>query len=495
MKLNKFLFAATAVALALGFTACSESDDDEAPAVGVTAATITPAGSNVAYNLAPAGDGVLNNNADPVAWDVTDAALAQALLKVTPTLNTTVSYNGQAIPADGVVVDATQPIVVKAVNGSVTKNITINVVRATEAAEGLTKKATLDGTNVIWRNFAYFQGKFYCFYVKNSVTNPDTGEALEEYLLMNSTDGVTWTEVDYIIDFQTEVLAGEGARMAVFKDKLYVLTGQRIRGKDKYGNDIEADDWGWGPLYDIYKWRAYETTDGVNFKSLEADSKLLKDGEAVAMPYYFNTPYSNIFVFKDKLYLQGGYSWGFGQQQTDRNFIVTEDGLQWEKVALTFTDGETTTLPNDGAIFELGGKLFCVGGYRNFISATYVTSAVYSTEDGSTWATEAAAAEGLPVLYQATAVSNGSTVYLFGGETYDGETRSLNDKIYRSTDGVAWTEVAAPESYLGTRYPSALLVGNALWLFDGDATVSTGSYAAPAGTDVYPGNVWNTMMK
>ena len=493
MKLRNLLFFAAVAALT--FTACSSDSDEETPAVGLTAATITPAGSSVVYTLSPAGEGILNNSADPVAWDVTDAALAEAILKVSPTLNTTVNYNGAAIPESGVTVDATKPIVVQAVNGSITKDVTINVVRATESAEGLNKKATLDGTNVIWRDFAYFKGKFYGFYVKNTITNAETGDALEEYLLMSSTDGVTWSDVNYTIDVENEVLAGEGARLVVFNDKLYVLTGQRIRGKDKYGNDIEADDWGWGPLYDIYKWREYESTDGVNFKSLEAEAKLYKDEQLTAMSSSFNRPYSNVYVFKNMLYIQGGYSFAMGQQQTNRNFIFTQDGMQWENVVVSFTDGATSWLPNDGAIFELGGKLFSVGGYRNFISTNNVTSAVYTTENGSTWDTAATAAEGLPALYQAKAVSDGSVVYLFGGEYLDGETRVLNNKIYRSTDGVNWTEVAAPESYAGTRYPSALLVGNALWLFDGNGSVSTGSYAAPAGTDSYPGNVWNTMMK
>ena len=493
MKLRNLMFFVAVAALT--FTACSSDDEEKTPVAGLTSATIIPAGSSVAYTLSPAGDGVLTNSSDPVSWDVTDAALKEAVLKVTPTLNTTVSYNGTAIPESGVTVDATKPIVVQAVNGSITKEVTINVVRATDAPEGLVKKATLEGTNVIWRDFAYYNGKFYCFYVKNTITNAETGDALEEYLLMNSTDGVTWSDVNYTIDVENEVLAGEGAHLAVFKDKLYVLTGQRIRGKDKYGNEIEADDWGWGPLYDIYKWRAYESFDGINFKSLEADSKLLKDGETNAIPSYLNTPYSNVYVFKNKLYIQGGYSWGFGQQQTDKNFIFTQDGLQWENVVVTFTDGATSGLPNDGAIFELGGKLFSVGGYRNFISTNNITSAVYTTEDGSTWNTAATAAEGLPALYQAKAVSNGSIVYLFGGECLNGETRVLNNKIYRSTDGVIWTEVAAPTSYTGTRYPSALLVGNALWLFDGDGDVSTGNYAAPAGSDTYPGNIWNTQMK
>ena len=491
MKLKYFLLAA--VALTLGFVAC---DEDEDPAVGVTAATIAPAGSSVAYTLTPTMDGVLDNSADPVAWDVTDAAMAEAVLKVTPTLNTVISYNGVEVGESGIIVDATKPIVLQAVNGAITKAVTLNVVRATEAAEGLVKKATLDAANVIWRDFAYYKGKFYSFYVKNTITNAETGDALEEYLLKRSTDGVAWTDVDYTIDVENEVLAGEGAHLAVFNDKLYVLTGQRIRGADKYGNPIEADDWGWGPLYDIYKWRAYESTDGENFKSLEADSKLLSDGATSAISSSYNSPYSNVFVFKNKLFIQGGYMWGFGQQQTNTIYLKSADGLTWERVAVAFSDGATAVLPNNGAIFELGGKLFCVGGYRNFISADYVNKFVYSSTDGENWDTVGEAA-GIPALYQAKVVGNGEKVFLFGGEGLadDGNTRVINNKIYSSTDGVNWTEVEAPAAYAGTRLPQAIVVGNALWLFDGDGSESQGYYPAPQATDTYPGNIWNMPIK
>lgn len=495
MKLNKILFATAAAALTLGFTSCS--DKEETPAVGITAATITPDGSSVTYVLAPVGDDMLDNSADPVAWDVTDAAMAEAVLKVTPTLNTIVTYNGEEIGEGGITVDATKPVVLEAVNGTITKSVTLNVVRATEAAEGLVKKATLDPTNVIWRDFAYYKGKFYAFIVKNTIIDAETGDAREDYLLQRSTDGVTWTDVDYTIDVENEVLAGEGAHFAIFNDKLYVLTGQRIRGTDKYGNAIEADDWGWGPLYDIYKWRAYETTDGENFKSLEAASTLERDGEASAISASSNTPFGNVFVFKNKLFMQGGYMFGFGQQQTSTTVLKSSDGLNWARATIVFTDGATAVLPNNCAIFELGGKLFSVGGYRNFINAKNICATVYSSADGETWETVAEAATGIPALYQAKVVSNGTKAFLFGGEYLgeDGETRVINNKVYSSTDGINWTEVATPDAYKGSRFPQAFIVGNALWLFDGDGTVSQGSYPAPQGTDTYPGNIWNMPMK
>ena len=81
----------------LGFAACSD-DEEGGVAVGITAATVTPEGSAVAYSCTINGAFMENTN-DSVDWDVTDAQLAQAIVTVTPTIGATVYYNGQPIAA------------------------------------------------------------------------------------------------------------------------------------------------------------------------------------------------------------------------------------------------------------------------------------------------------------------------------------------------------------------------------------------------------------
>lgn len=492
MKLKNLWFFG--IALTIGLASCS--DDEKEEAIGITAGTITPAESSVAYRLAPSLEGILDNKDDSIAWDVTDAALQEAVLKVTPTLNATVSYNGVEITSEGVTVDATSPILLQVSNGKKTVAYTLNVYRAKTAAEGLTKKATLSPTNVVWRDFTYFKGKFYAFIVTNKVTDAATGAAQEEYLLKRSVDGIAWTDVDYhITNVEKEVLGGEGARLLVFNDKLYVLLGQRVLGSDKYGNDPKIEDGWFGPSPVILKWRSFVSEDGENFKSLEAESQQLANGEKRAIPISWNTPYANAFVFNGNMYLQGGYTYGFGMQQTSRLLLKSADGVTWESQKPVDQDGASLNLPNDGTAFMLGNKLFLIGGYRNFISASNVNNIIYSTTDAVNWKSEGTLAETMPKLYQCKVVCNGTVAYLFGGEALTAEgTRSVNNKVYRSTDGVNWTEVAAA-SFVGGRFPSAVNVGDAMWILDGDVTVSTGSYPAPVSTDEYPGNIWNMQMK
>lgn len=494
MKLKYFWMLAAAVVL--GFTACS--DDEEEAAVGLTAGSITPAGSSVTYQLKSAVEGMMDNKDDSVAWDVTDAALAEALLKVTPTLDATVSYNGTEITSEGVVVNANSPITVVVTNGKKTVNYTVNVYRAQTAAEGIIKKATLSATNVVWRDYTYWKGKFWTYVVTNTITNAETGDAKEVYLLMNSTDGVTWTDVDYkVTNVENEVIGGEGARLLVYNDKLYLLTGQRTLGTDKFGNAAEVEDGWFGPSPFIAKWRVFVSDDGENFSSLEDGAQVLIEGEPTANILAYNAPFVNVFTLNGSMFMQGGYTYGFGMQQMGRNIISSKDGKTWTRISPVDGDGANFAVPNDAAYFMLGNKLYLVGGYRNYIDLSFINSTVYTTTDGTTWTIAADMAEGIPALYQARAVSNGEVVYLFGGEQIveDGETRVANNKVFRSTDGVKWTEVEVPAAYAGTRYPSVLLVGNVVWLFDGDASVSQGYWPAPQSSDEYPGNIWNMMMK
>ena len=493
MKLKSFYFLAAIAALS--FTSCS--DDEKEEVVGIVAGTITPAESTVAYKLAPLTEGVLDNKDDSIAWDVTDAAMQEAVPKLTPTLNATASVGGVEVTESGVTVDATKPVSVQVTNGSKIVTYTVNVYRAKTAVEGLTKKAALPATNVVWRDFTYFKGKFYAFTVTNKITDQTTGAAEEAYVLHRSTDGIVWTDVDYkVTNADKEVIGGEGARLVPFNNKLYVLLGQRVLGTDKFGNAPDVEDGWMGPSPTIPVWRAFVSDDGENFKSLEADSKGSFNGETNPISNTWNSPYANAFVFNGAMYVYGGYMYGFGMQQMNRVLMKSTDGLTWERINPLDEIGAGFVIPNDGAFFTLGNKLFLIGGYRNFIGADYVSNIVYSTTDGSTWKMEGTLAEGMPLLYQAKAFSNGSVVYLFGGEIIDAEdTRTINNKMYRSEDGITWTEVAVPASFAGTRFPSAVVVGDVAWLFDGDNSISQGYWPAPQATDTYPGNIWNMPMK
>lgn len=499
----KNLFIVALACAGIAFSSCSK--EKEEPVVGIVSGSITPLGSTIAYKLEPKGAGVLENTNDSVAWDVTDVALSEATVKLTPTLDATIFYNNQPVGTQGVVVNPTSNIsfTVKGPSGK-TMAYTLNVVRAKSSENGFTKKASsFNGlpSKIVWMDVTAFKGKFYALVVSTksmTTKTPDTTEEL--YQLFNSIDGLTWNEVPYTVTGVKDVIGGEGARLVTFKDKLYILGGMRTLGKDKFGNPAEQEN-GWGGLSPIIKqWRSYVSTDGINFEALLPKTKFKKNGTEVnpQNTYVYNNPYATLTTFGDKLYVHGGYTIGFGTMQGANNMLSTADGMNWEVLTTTIVDNAKQTIPTIGAnMFAFKDKLYMVGGFSSYIDSKNMKNGVFSSQDGTTWKVEAETIEGFKNLYQSKVVVNNNIIYLFGGETLgeDGETRLPNNTVYRSTDAIHWTPLIVPKSFTGTRYASATIMGQAVWFFGGYNSLSSGYYAAPTVNDIYGSDTWNAILK
>nr|WP_314754890.1 hypothetical protein [uncultured Prevotella sp.] len=499
----KNLFILTLACAGIAFASCSK--EKEEPIVGIVSGSITPFGSSVAYKLEPKGAGVLENTNDSVAWDVTDAALSEATVKLDPTLDATVLYNNQPVGPQGVVVNTTSNIsfTVKGSSGK-TMAYTLNVVRAKSSEIGFTKKASsFNGlpSKFVWMDVTAFKGKFYALVISTKSTaskSPDTTEEL--YQLFNSVDGLAWSEVPYTVTGANDVIGGEGARLVTFKDKLYVLGGMRTLGKDKFGNPAELENGWFGPSPVIKQWRSYVSTDGTNFQALLSKTKIKKNGEEINPEnmYVYNNPYATLTTFGDKLYVHGGYTIGFGMIQGANNTLSTSDGMNWEVLTTTVVDEAKLTIPTIGTnLFVFKNKLYMVGGFSSYIDPKNMKNGVFSSTDGTTWKLEAETVEGFKNLYQSKVVVNNNIIYLFGGETLgaDGETRLLSNFVYRSTDAIHWTPISVPKSFIGTRYVSSAIMGQAVWFFGGYNSLSSGHYAAPTVNDIYGSDTWNAILK
>ena len=322
----------------------------------------------------------------------------------------------------------------------------------------------------------------------------------ELYQLFNSVDGLAWSEVPYTVSGAKDVIGGEGARLVTFKDKLYVLGGMRTLGKDKFGNPAELED-GWtGPSPVIKQWRSYVSTDGTSFEALLSKTKIKKNGKEVAEEamYAYNNPYATVTPFGDKLYVHGGYTIGFGMMQGSSNTLSTSDGINWEVLTTTVADDAKLTIPTIGTnMFAFKDKLYMIGGFSSYISPKNMKNGVFSSTDGTTWKVVAEDVDGFKNLYQSKAVVNNNIIYLFGGETLgeDGETRIPSNFVYRSTDAIHWTPLVVPKSFTGTRCASSALMGQAVWFFGGYNTVSQGYYVNPTVNDTYGSDTWNAIFK
>lgn len=511
MKTKSLLMCLMAV-LSLGFWSCSDDDENGGAAVGITSVTVKPEGSAKEYRCTPnQSTGIIENTSDRVDWDVTDASLTRTMVKVTATLNTVVYYNDQVIGADGLEIDVKNSVTLTAKdNSGNTKVYTLNVVRATTASGEtmVLKSSSFQGlpSNLLSFDMAYFKDKFYA--ITTSVTGADENK-VENYQLFSSVDGLNWTEVAYQADVtgvnfadgqvNDYVIGGEGARLAVFNDRMYVLGGARTQAPDKFGNAAENS---WGMAVISY-WRSFSTEDGLTFKVDTVGMTYQKaNGDMVSYQQLTNTN-MNTVVFDGKLFMKSGYNITFGMGQNAQVYAYTSDGKAWNQITPVASDGTTSVdvaRRLGDAFFAFKGKLWCVGGFTNYLSSSSnnTCGTVYSSEDGVTWKLESDTVSNvLKNLYGMKVVANDEVAYMFGGERLVGDgtfTREISNDIFRSTDGITWEKVEVPQNYVGRRLPSVLLQGNSAWIFGGIKSLTTDNYAFPSATDELATDTWVKLM-
>ena len=495
------------LALAAGaFVSCSDSDDDKTPVVGITSVSVTPAGSAKAYTCVIDQNTLkIENTNDSVEWDVMDANLKQAAILATGTLGTDVYIGTERVNTmTGIDVTSAVSLTVKDEKGN-SKTYTLNVVKAKTAngADMVNKSSAFQGfpTGLLDYDMCVFNGKIY------AITTSLNGET-ENYQLFSSEDGIKWNEIDYKTDRagvslpegqKGYVIGGEGARLAVFNGRMYVVGGARTFGADKYGNPADVSD-GWnGPAKDIPTLQLFSTADGETFRC-DSVGATVKDEKGNIVPFsYMNGTNYNVTVKDGKMYVKGGFYYGFGMLQGKRLYASTTDGKNWEFITPTSDDEDCDVARRlADEFFTFNGKMWCLTGFTNFIGAeNFLRTGVYSSTDGTTWKKEGELT-GMPALYHAKAIVCDNVVYMVGGETVgeDGKTPVVSSKIYRSTDCVNWTEVEVPGTFLARRNAAGVAFGNVAWIFGGINTPTTGNYGAPLGdTDTPLTDSWLKLIK
>lgn len=503
MKKFSWMYLAALVA---AFTWTSCEPDDSTPAVGITEIKVTPEGSAVSYTAAIEA----TNAVVSVSWDITDAQLAAATLEATPTMGSEVFYNEQAVGA-GIVVDLTSPVTLVAKGaGSKTVAYTVTVTRATaEDGDMLVKSSKFVGfpEGLIDYDVTFFNNKFYAITTSVSGEGTEEDPMIEDYKLYSSSDAINWSEVKY--NASTEgvnlpegqdgyVIGGEGARLVVHNGRMHVMGGARTKGEDIYGNPAEVDDWGFMVMTYIDHWRSFSTTDGVNFEC-DTIGAVYNRAETIRPIDDVAAAHVNVVSFDGKLFMQGGYYPSFGMWQGARRYLSSTDGKNWDYVTPVSTSEENTVDVEQrmgNAFFVYDNKMWCLGGYKNFVDASMMVNSVWSSEDGANWTMEVDTVKGFSNIFDAEVLATEEAVYLFGGNICNADGNSVSNKVYRSTDCINWEEVETPETFTARRHIAGVAQGNSAWLFGGIATPCGDTYGYPVSdTDDFTTETWVKLMK
>jgi hypothetical protein len=461
--MKKYFTYCLMATLTLGLWSCS--DNDVQPVVALKSVTVVPYENAVGYSCQGDYNSFdLTNDNDKVPMDVSSAELQKSTLTAVTTLGigTQAYYNGTAIGSDGVVVDATQPIPIEVKGYGEDKSYTIHITQATAASDSelVVAKSTdmrkmgID-ENVRDYSIAYFNDKFYCF---TTGLNGTTAE----YRLYSSDNGIKWTEVSYGPE-SLGAVGGLGAKALVFNGRLYSLGGARTLGTDKWGVPAEKS---WGSPT-ISWWRSFSTADGQTFKC-DTVGVIKKSSLPKA------STFANAITYNNRIYMKGSFRVVFGSLSSTGTLLYTDDGVNWNQIP-SFSN---VTGRRQDAFFAFGGKLWCVGGFKNFISTSTnnAQTSIYSSSDGgNTWTLEADDA-GIGSLWGMTPICGDNAVYLVGGEYINEKQRTLSDKIFRSTDCIHWEAISTGSKYTARRCPQVVTKDKYAYIFGGYTTVSTANY-------------------
>lgn len=489
------LLVAAAVSVTL-FSACQKEDTSP---FGITEMSLTmPNGRTVKCTVNQDALTIDNGN-DPVE---TGLPAPMYIMKVNykATLETTVTYNGAPLQSGVTEIDFSSPVVLEAKKpGKKTDrkiNYTVTVKSdANDKSETEGKKLNEDMTKAgfpacSYADVAVFKDEFYAITAEFPSGTATTDPAY--YRVYKSMDGISWTKVETNL----KVIGGMGARLMVFKDKLWSFGGGRYYGTDEDGNASSA---GWfGPTdYNIPEFFVYSTPDGRNWtkETIEIEGNQSSFGGCI-LPRIASTGSTLVFT--------GGLVSAFGMLQGGASVVTSSDGIKWtvnEDAMKAENAVEAIKFKVNSCLYYFKGKVFNAGGFANYVSKNFLKGNVYSsTDNGATWKLEIEDG-GFGKMFGMRVVGTEDVLYMVGGQTYGGEggeTPVLSNKVFRSTDGVNWTElsgeIAMSSTFAGRVYAPVAAYGDMMWVFGG-RELTSGNYGAAEPVDKLIFDTWKKRIK
>ncbi|MEM7097874.1 MAG: hypothetical protein AAF541_06395 [Pseudomonadota bacterium] len=305
---------------------------------------------------------------------------------------------------------------------------------------------------------AVFQDKLW-------VIGGDTLDSTFMADVWSSEDGLNWTQITDSAPFGGRQLH----RALTFDNKLWVIGG--TTEGFQYTNDVwyTEDGQNWVQATDSAPWPALGYVGAVVFNNamwiiggggLYGGVWHSIDGQNWTNEAETNYPARNVYgiaVHDNKVWIAGGYSNG-----GDRNDLwYTSDGITFTKAERA--DGHYWFPRTRPGLVGFNNRLWVMGGDSNR------KSDIHSTFDGVTWRWHSFGATDLPQRTGHEFIAFNNALYSFGGGSYH-----VNNAIWRTTDGVDWSEVLAEAPFARRSDQAAAVFNNRLFVIGGFRNDGTG---------------------
>jgi hypothetical protein len=169
-------------------------------------------------------------------------------------------------------------------------------------------------------------------------------------------------------------------------------------------------------------------------------------------------------VFDDRMWMMGGWSDGRLPSHSASNQVWwSTDGKHWEPA--TRSAGWSPRIAAGAVVFQ--GKMWILGGTENYYFGddTNLKNDVWSSSDGIEWTQATPHAGWAPRAYHQAVVLH-DKIYVLGGGNYVPGYHARND-VWRSEDGVHWTEVTDAAPWHPRLWFSSVAYRDRLWVLGG----------------------------
>jgi hypothetical protein len=167
-----------------------------------------------------------------------------------------------------------------------------------------------------------------------------------------------------------------------------------------------------------------------------------------------------VLVFRDHLWVIGGQ--GTDDEVNLRDTWTSEDALEWKQA----TNEAHFPARNGHAGVVFQGRMWILGGNHGKELGEQPENDIWSSVDGTVWTRAVENAPWSKRTNHAAAVFNGR-MWVFGGETKEGEEKRWLSDVWSSSDGANWEKVTEAAPWKGRNNHHVVVYKDALWLTGG----------------------------